>query len=134
MTAIWVLLFGWMAVSELHWLAWVSLAITVAHTLDETIGEGGPIWEYLQRWFPFPWFAMFAGYVLFQSTVVYLGLRAWTGEAAWIVAFVGQRLFDVFVTHTALRAAQEPNPGHKTAWLLLLDAAFVSGWFLSQAL
>lgn len=127
-TAIWIFLFGWATASELHWLAWVTFAITVIHTGDECFSSGGPIWEYLQRWAPLPWFLMFSGYAVFQTVVISLGFAAWAEGGFWIIAAVGQRLFDVGFTHTILRSQQEPNPGHRTAFLLLIDAGLIAGF------
>lgn len=105
----------------------ITVAITLAHTFDEVSSAGGPIWEYLKRLVPLPTLALMPGYIVFQAVVLLLGIFAASEDPIRIVmvSFVSVRLADVIFTHNVLRWLRSPNPGFRTSWLLLIDAALV---------
>jgi len=129
-----LLLFSLMLVEELArdyaWLALlvVSVGVTALHTLDEVDGDGGPIWDYLIEFVPWPETERSVAvlYLLFQISVVALTVAAFCLESRLLLTVLFlQRLFDVGFTHSILAMVRSPNPGVKTSLLLLVDAILI---------
>lgn len=90
------------------WL-WISAAITLVHTLEESIGG---------IWYLLPFKTTPSKYYTFQFAVLMLGtLAISTGNTLLLGLFVLQRTSDALITHYTLRV-----PGIWTAWLLILDS------------
>jgi|SRR6516225_9738898 hypothetical protein len=121
--------------SAVWWFVSISILVTLVHTIDEVVSNGGPIWDYLIDLLPGavqpPEMVVFVGYLLFQSLncglAVAGGLRH---EWAWF-ALAGIRIFDIGFTHTFLPKIRSPNPGHTTRLLLLFDVVFC-GWLYCE--
>ena len=98
-------------------LVLMSWVITITHAVDEVHAPGGPIWEYLVVIKDKPWvFHLFTlGVLLLGSLYVYPPLL-------WVL--IAARLGDVLFTHGVLLYWKRPNPGIRTAALLVIDALF----------
>lgn len=104
---------------NLFWLLFsISACITLIHTIDEVIGDGGPIWVYL-------WNIPKELYFIFQTANVVLAWIGYSGSDAAIVALILIRLVDLTFTHGILRIFKPVNPGFNTSLALLLDVLFL---------
>ena len=95
----------------------MSWVITITHAMDEVQAPGGPIWEYLVVIKDKPWvfYAFQIGVLLLAGAYIYRPLL-------WLLIAV--RLGDALFTHGVLLFWKKPNPGVRTAALLVIDAAF----------
>lgn len=109
---LWSLPFAW----------WLSLAITVVHTLDEVASEGGPIWEYLAALTHIHGRILLPGYFAFQLSNAGLAFVGYSGSSACLKVLLIIRVIDFCFTHTFLPEVRSPNPGRASRWLLMIDA------------
>lgn len=108
----------------------VSVAFTLAHTLEEVLGDGAPFWDYASdlTGIRASWVVGAIGFAVLAAALV--GVAAWGylyRDAAALALLAGLRAGDAVASHLGLWALyKRPNPGLATVPLYLAELLFLA--------
>jgi hypothetical protein len=115
----------------------VSALFTAAHTYEEVVDDGGPIWAYLGNLvgLTVPGRVGCPGLLLFAAVQVLLAASGYLGgSAACLLALLAVRVGDCLVSHwLPWLTGHRPNPGVTTATCYAVESVVIVLTLTGQA-
>jgi hypothetical protein len=103
-----------------------SIGITVSHTLEEVLGEGGPFWTYYNPKIPY-WLGAFSVAGVLPVILIYLAYLGYMEKSVFALSLLaGLRLGDSIFSHwLPALFGRRPNPGFTSSFNSAMDAGLL---------